>query len=242
MADDAIVRDSMIPMYQQIKEFIIGGIREGRWKSDEKLPSETDLTKILGASRMTINRAMRELSSEGYVKRVPTVGTFVTKSKPSVPLFVLHDISKDIRDSHGEYSCQIIELGCISDPELSEEYGTLPDDQLFHSVIVHKGNGTPIQIEERWINPVVVPDYLKIDFSKTTTFNYLRKFPITEVEHKITASKPSSGERRLLEINDDEPCLTLTRKSWNQRIVVAKSLLISPGSRYSLTDRFLVRN
>jgi len=69
--------------WKDVAEHIRVGIREGKYSEGEKLPSEADLMRAHGASKMTVHRALRELSAEGLVRRVERVGSFVLS--PSTP-------------------------------------------------------------------------------------------------------------------------------------------------------------
>jgi len=62
------------PLYQQVKQFVIDGIRSGEWGDTKRLPSENFLVSQLNVSRMTVHRALRELKSEGVIIRVPAAG------------------------------------------------------------------------------------------------------------------------------------------------------------------------
>ena len=63
-------RNSTRPLYRQIQDSILDKIRNGSWPPGEKVPSENTLVEDLGVSRMTINRALRELTQQGYLERV----------------------------------------------------------------------------------------------------------------------------------------------------------------------------
>jgi len=64
--------------YRQIFEKLQEDISSGHYKPGKRLPSEADLVRRFGASRMTVFRAMRELQSLGLVTRRVGSGTFVT--------------------------------------------------------------------------------------------------------------------------------------------------------------------
>lgn len=63
--------------WKDVADHIRLGIREGKYSEGEKLPSEAEMMRAHGASKMTIHRALRELSAEGIVRRVERVGSFV---------------------------------------------------------------------------------------------------------------------------------------------------------------------
>ncbi|RUZ58861.1 GntR family transcriptional regulator, partial [Mesorhizobium sp. M7A.F.Ca.US.007.01.1.1] len=67
--------DTASPLYEKEKDYILANIGTGRWGKDRKLPSENELVASLGVSRMTVHRALRELTSAGFLIRLQGVGT-----------------------------------------------------------------------------------------------------------------------------------------------------------------------
>ncbi len=74
---------STVPRYQQIREFIAEKINSDIWPVGTKIPTEIELTKQFSVSRMTVNKAIRELVIEGVLQRTPRIGTFVCTKKIS---------------------------------------------------------------------------------------------------------------------------------------------------------------
>ncbi len=70
-------RDSR-PIYVQIKENVIRLILTGSLKQDDRLPSVRELAVELAINPNTIQRAYRELESEGYIYVVAGKGTFIS--------------------------------------------------------------------------------------------------------------------------------------------------------------------
>src|SRR5437660_12051383 len=64
--------------YRQILEKLQDEIAAGRYKPGKRLPSEAELVRRFGASRMTVFRAMHELQSLGIVTRRVGSGTYVS--------------------------------------------------------------------------------------------------------------------------------------------------------------------
>src|SRR5450755_3637638 len=64
--------------YRQILEKLQSEISSGRYKPGKRLPSEAELGRRFGASRMTVFRAMHELQSLGQVTRRVGSGTYVS--------------------------------------------------------------------------------------------------------------------------------------------------------------------
>jgi len=111
--------------------------------------------------------------------------------------------------------------------------------KVFHSLIVHFENDIPVQIEDRFVNALVAPDYLKQDFTQQTPYAYLNQVaPLTEGEHVVEAILAEPSECKLLQIERGEPCLLIRRRTWSGRQPVTAARLIHPGSRHSLEGRF----
>lgn len=230
------------PLYQQVKQFVIDGIRSGEWGDAKRLPSENFLVEQLNVSRMTVHRALRELKSEGVIVRIPGRRTFVSAEKPRSTLLETQDIAEEITGRGATYQCRVMALDQVrADKEVAGALGLKSGDAVFHSAIVHDENGTPVQFEERWINPAVAPGYLEQDFTVRTPHRYLVMCaPITEVEHVLHAVRPDHRVRDFLRITGDEPCLLLARRTWAGSMAATRSNFVYPGERYSLGGRYTV--
>ena len=111
--------------------------------------------------------------------------------------------------------------------------------KVFHSLIVHYENDIPVQIEDRFVNALVAPEYLKQDFTLQTPYAYLNQVaPLTEGEHVVEAILAEPSECKLLQIEKGEPCLLIRRRTWSGRQPVTAARLIHPGSRHRLEGRF----
>jgi GntR family transcriptional regulator, histidine utilization repressor len=189
---------------------------------------------------MTVHRALRELTSEGYLLRVQGVGTFVAPPKPRSALIEINNIAKEIRARNGRHRSQVIVLETIEpSAELIAAFEFARAVPVGHSVIVHYENDVPVQLEERFVNAELVPAYDQQDFEVMTTYDYLqRSTPLTEVEHVISAIPADDETARLLRLEPRDPCLLLHRRTWSGKAVATVNRLVYAGSRYSLGSRY----
>ena len=72
-----MTRASATPKYQQVYAALRRDIQSGRLARGDRLPSEADLVRLFGASRITVGRAVRDLQAAGLVERRAGAGTFV---------------------------------------------------------------------------------------------------------------------------------------------------------------------
>jgi GntR family transcriptional regulator, histidine utilization repressor len=232
---------SASPLYEQVKDYVLDHIGTGKWGREHKLPSENDLVVALGVSRMTVHRALRELTSQGHLLRVQGVGTFVAPPKPQSALIEINNIAGEISQRGGRHAARVIVLErLMPSPDLVVSFEFGKRRSVGHSIVVHYENEVPVQLEERFVNSALVPDYDKQDFEKTTTFDYLQQStPLTEVEHVISAIAADEETAGLLQLAPGDPCLLLNRRTWSGTAVATVNRLIYAGSRYSLGSRYV---
>lgn len=231
------------PRYRRVKEFIVRHIEAGDWRAGDQVPSESTLVKQLKVSRMTVNRALRELTHEGLIVRVQGTGTFVAEKRPIFNLVELRNIAEEIAE-RGQHHTARVELlqAERATPEMARELGLTAQAGIYHSVLVHMADGIPLQVEDRFVNPATAPGYLEADFVALTPNEFLmRSAPATEVEHIVEAAMPDARIRKLLKISASEPCLRLRRRTWAGSQIVSAAVLWYPGHAHRFTTRFSYR-
>ncbi len=236
----AAMSDVPSPIYLRVKQAIISQISQGVWKANQKIPSENELVSHLGVSRMTINRALRELTSEGFLLRMQGVGTFVAESKAYTEMLEVHNIALEITARGHRHTSRIIWLDEVkASAEQAALLGLRAGQAVFRSRIIHYENGLPVQLEDRLVNPLGAPDYLNQDYQMETPYTYLMKVaPLSAGEHVVEAVLADDDQQQLLNIDDREPCLLIRRQTWSDSTVVTYSKFLYPGSRYKLLGKF----
>ena len=237
---DDISKAAPEPIYQQIKKTIQRRIESGDWIAGQKLPSENDLVVALDVSRMTINRALRELTQQGLIKRVHGLGSFVAEAPRHASLIELQDIALEIEQDGKHHSSQVLSLDAVAaSSEIAAQLELAEASQVYYLRAVHLQDDLPIQLESRYVNPAVMPEFIDQDFTDVTATAYLlQQFKPDEMEHRVRAVIPDRAERELLAMEDGEPCLQLTRRTWSDDQVVTYVTLTYPGNRHELGARY----
>ncbi|MFZ9709020.1 MAG: GntR family transcriptional regulator [Steroidobacteraceae bacterium] len=68
------------PRYHQVYVTLRAWVRDGTYRPGDQIPTESQLCKLFGVSRITIRRAIDHLASEGWLVRQQGRGTFVQLS------------------------------------------------------------------------------------------------------------------------------------------------------------------
>lgn len=229
-----------LPAYEQVKGWIRQHIASGAWKPGDPVPSEAALLERFGISRMTANRALRELAAEGLVTRVQGSGTRVAQLHRISSRLVIRDIREEVAERGHAHTTRVLEVAQEkAGAEVAAALGLRKGARVFHSVLVHLENGVPIQYEDRYVNPAAAPGYLQTDFAHVSpTSHLLQHAPLTEASYTIEATLPTPQEARALEIGTGEPCLAMMRRTVSGAHVASIARQIYPGTRYSFSGQF----
>ncbi len=109
-----------IPLYFQLKELIMREIKSGNYKNGSMIPTEKELSEMFQISRTTVRQAIAELVQEGWVYRVKSKGTFVSKPK----------INQDFIQAIKSFSDQIISSGRVPRTEVLDFKVVTPSEEV----------------------------------------------------------------------------------------------------------------
>ena len=224
------------PRYTAIKDHILHNIESRQWRAGDRVPSENVLADEFQVSRMTARRALQELGEQGILVRTQGLGSFVADSRPMSSMLAINSIDREIAERGHRHRAEVLLLeSARAGRGTAALLGLAVGDPAFHSVLVHHENDIPLQWEERWVNPRFGPDYLEQDFRAQTPSHYLSSIsPLTEADQTVEAIRPTPSVVNALNIDEDEPCLQLKRRTWCKRGIVNIATLIYPGSRYRI--------
>ncbi|MBX3635416.1 MAG: histidine utilization repressor [Rubrivivax sp.] len=231
---------SAVPPFARVKQFLKDGLASGRWAPGALMPSEAELVAMFGVSRMTVNRALRELQAEGLVVRTQGVGTFAAPLHKVSSTLTIRDLHEEMLERGHRHDAVVhLQRREAAPPALAAQLGVDSGSEVFHTLIVHFENGVPLQCEDRYVNPACAPGYLGHDFTRTTPTQVLfETTALWRAQYSIEAARPTAQEARLLQIAPDEPCLVVVRRTFTRDAAITIARLVHPGSRYQLEGQF----
>lgn len=226
--------------YARVKQHLKDGLASGRWLPGELMPSEAELVATFGVSRMTVNRALRELQAEGLVARTQGVGTFAAPLHRVSATLTIRDLHEEIESRGQRHAAEVqLQRAEPAAAALAGQLGVSAGSEVFHTLIVHFANGVPLQCEDRYVNPACAPRYLEADFTRSTPTQVLfETTALWRAQYSIEAARPTAQEAALLRIDPAEPCLVVLRRTFTRDAVITLARLVHPGSRYRLEGQF----
>jgi GntR family histidine utilization transcriptional repressor len=223
-----------------IKQHICQKIESGEWQQHAKVPSENELAEQFSVSRMTARRSLQELTEQGLLIRSQGSGTFVATFKSQSSLLEIRNIADEIQDRGHQHHAKQLKLEAVAVNEeivilLNLKISSMTNESVFYSEVLHFENDQPIQLEQRYVNSKLVPNYLSQNFEKITPHEYLSsEAPLTEATHEIEAVLAEKEICQLLTIETQTPCLQVKRRTWSSQGVVSLAILTAPGNKYRL--------
>jgi GntR family histidine utilization transcriptional repressor len=245
-----------IPAYQRIKNAILDNIHSGKWQAGNAISTEMALAEEFGVSRMTVNRALKELSEERVLERRQGSGTFVAQQQFNHTFVEVRNIAQDLKSANRDYQARVVSKRCITAAMLNDELrrkfglekvvetselkeGKSIDSEaavLYEVKIIHFADGLPIQFEERWVDALKVPKFIEQDFSVVNTSDYLiAKSPLERGSYTIRALAAPDEIAALLQIAPQSPTLVLRRQTYSAGQVLTFVKMWHAGERYQFS-------
>ena len=247
-----------VPAYQRIKNAILDNIHSGKWQAGAAISTEMALAEEFGVSRMTVNRALKELSEERVLERRQGSGTFVAQQQFNHTFVEVRNIAQDLKSANRDYQAQVLSKRAITASMLDDEMRRKFDiDEaafssnvnetdnhtdsaeaaiLYEVKIIHFADGQPIQFEERWVDAAKVPEFIEQDFSVVNTSDYLiAKSPLERGSYTIRALAAPDEIADALQIAPQSPTLVLCRQTYSAGQVLTFVKMWHAGDRYQFS-------
>lgn len=186
--------------YREIKADILRRITSGYWPQGALLPGEHALAAEYQVARATVSRALRELADAGIVERRRKIGTRVRPRPLREARIPLPLVRAEIEGAGDRYGYRLLSAG--TEPAADQTAVRLevpPGTPLLHVLCLHSAGARAHQLEDRWINPAMVPGVSKADFSASGPAEWLtRAVPFTQVDLIFSSAAASEAEAELL--------------------------------------------
>ena len=209
-------KGSFTPMYFQIHSQLLEMIQSGQLRYDDPLPSEEELSRIYGVSRMTSRQALQALKSLGYASRHRGRGSFVSKPRVEKDINHLCGFSAEMRALG---SSQVLEA-CMENAtaEVAKQLGIKVDEKIFRLRRLRLADGQPVAIEEIRLPADRYPGIEEIDFAGCSLYQTLREkygIRVSLADEILEARTATKREADLLQIKERSSLLAITRTLWS---------------------------
>jgi GntR family transcriptional regulator len=228
-----------IPLHHQVFLVLQDAIAERRYAPGEALPSEEDLTKVFGVSRVTIRAALDALNALGLIERRQGSGTFVRElSKPepwSVPIM---DLAARSRMIVRTTEAHVVEFSFVPAPRhVRSHFQAEPDDLFQRAVRIRYMQKQPIMQVTTYIPEAIGRQFGPKDMEGASLYAILQRFGITFAsgEQVVTAAAADPVVAERLNVAIGAPLLKVVRMHFDTTgHPIQHFELLAPPATYEL--------
>ncbi len=211
--------DSAEPLYIQLKTILASQINRGELRPHEKLPSERELCREFGISRMTVRHALTAMTQAGLVYTQPGKGAFVADPRLSLDLRVsLAGFSGDVVRSGATPSSVVLDAClCQATPELVTALHVTEGEELARIKRLRRVDNVPLAVQTAYLPHRLCPNLLQYDLATQSLIRILGKeygLRLVRAEQTARAVLASAEDRDLLGLVDPAPVMSTERTTY----------------------------
>ena len=211
------------PRHQQVSDWLRAQIADGRWVTDDQLPSESSLGDQFSVSRITVRRALQTLESEGLIYRRQGLGSFVGTNRVNQGLIRLTDFAEDMEAAGMEASSRVLH----SDFEEASDVVARPlgidaGVRVMRLDRLRLGDGEALAFDRTWL-PMFYAQLLHgRDLTRETIYHIL------EVDYRIPVV---SGRFRIEAINAPADISQELGIPWGRALLMIERVTVTEADR-----------
>ncbi|MBK9697358.1 MAG: GntR family transcriptional regulator [Propionibacteriaceae bacterium] len=212
----SIDRSSPVPLYHQLAEQLAKSIDDGVLKPGDSFENELSLADRLDLSRPTVRRAIVELVTRGLLVRRRGIGTTVAQE-------VIHrrneltSLYDDLANGGRTPTTEILQLVTdYVDQRASQVLGLPKETPLVYIERLRSVPEGPMAILKNWLAPSFA-DVTAEGLNEKGLYALLRsRGHVPAVAHQTIGARPAvAEERRLLQLDKNDPVLTMSRRAYD---------------------------
>jgi GntR family transcriptional regulator len=144
--------DSFAPAYFQLAQILHERIMSGELRPGDRIPSESELTKRYGLSRMTVRRSIAALSEKGLLRSEQGRGTFVVNPRMEGGVFVIPDFHEEMRNQGMSSNARLLKVKVVSaGKRQAEKMDIRKGKRVIYLERVLEGDGEPLIFDRKYI-------------------------------------------------------------------------------------------
>lgn len=170
----SVSRSSPIPLYHQVASDLRRRVERGEWAAGARIPTETELCAHYEASRITIRRALGDLTAQGLLVRAAGRGTFVRDPTLTAGPRGLTSFTTEMAGLGLRAGAKVLELQRVPAPdEVAERLGLAVGEEVVALTRLRTGDGKPIGLQTAHLPARLFPGLEGADLGDGSLYGYL---------------------------------------------------------------------
>jgi GntR family transcriptional regulator len=202
-------------LHAQIREALRGQIMGGSFKAKEKIPSESELMRTYGVSRITVRQALADLERERLIFKVAGKGSFVNEQKPFQELGRLQGFAEAMGAMGYETFNRVLSIETEAATEIvATQLGLTPGAQVTAIRRVRYLNRQPVSLDLTWVLPTLGARLAREDLTTRDIFQVIEqqcRTPLGHADLSIGAGLADRQVAKHLKLKPGAPILQIER-------------------------------
>ena len=226
--------ESSSPLYHQLMQRLAEDIERGTYPVGSRIPPEHELEALYKVSRVTVRRALAELTAEGMLERKQGKGTFVSTPRITQDLKSIHSFHDACKQNGFRGGTIVIHVKeAEADAADLKELDLREGAKVVETLRVRTADGTPVVLEKNHFS--MAYSYLENENLSGSLYNVLRDYGIEpkQASHDISMTYATDVQAKLLEIEPGSPLMRLHEVVYDQKgRPLHNSLQLIRGDRF----------
>lgn len=237
-----VERDSPIPVYVQVEQDLRRLSRAG---SSVRVPSEIDLARLYGVSRVTVRQSLQRLAAAGLVKREHGKGTTIVP-RPDVPLdlSLFRSVTDQLREAGHRGKVKMLQRALqVPPPEAAGALDLKPREKAVLLRRLVLANDVPLSVNTSWFPAKLTPGMQKVQLDNSSVWSYLAEtygLVVASTDNKIEVVEGGVAEAESLQVDYATPLIRLAscfHDKLGRPVEYSVSLWRSSQMRFSFSQR-----
>lgn len=219
--------------WEAIRAEVLRRIRTREWPPGGLIPGEEDLARDWGAARATVNRALRDLAQAGVLERRRKAGTRVALLPVRKATLDIPVIRQEVEARGQTHAFRLLAQAMQAVPlSVATRLNLPPGHRLMWLETLHLADNRPFTLEQRWLNPVVLPDPAP-DFTALSVNEWLvAHVAFTAGDIAFSAEPATPREAEVLGVAPGAALFITERTTWTgDTAITLVRLAHAPGYR-----------
>lgn len=231
-----IRKGDRVPLYYQLMDIIIADIENGKFKENDKLPSERELCELYDISRATVRQTIQELEKEGYIYKVHGKGTFVSSERFKQDLLKFYSFTEEMKKIGKVPSSKVLDFGIIeANEKIARKMKMDTGEKLYKFTRLRLADNKPIMLETSYIPYDRFIGITRNNLEKEAMYEiFTKKYNtvFSKAEESFQPVSTTEYEAELLKNQVGSPSMMIERTTYEENDIIEYTVGIARGDKF----------
>lgn len=231
-----IKKGDRVPLYYQLMDIIIEEISSGKYKENDKLPSERELCEMYDISRATVRQTIQELEKEGYIYKEHGKGTFVSPERFKQDLLKFYSFTEEMKKLGKTPSSKVIDFEIVEvDDKIAKKMKMKLGEIVYKFTRLRLADAKPIMLETSYIPYERFKGISRVDLEQNAMYDIFTKrynTVFSKAEESFQPVLTKESESKFLENQAGSPSMMIERITYEGDRVIEYTVGIARGDRF----------